>query len=91
MSIKLYESEKEFSESVTYSTMNDAYLRIKRLGKAFPKVDVNSTFTKNDRVKMLMRMVSFFEQNEEYEKCSFLMSILKMFGITNFCTAKYYL
>jgi hypothetical protein len=91
MKVDLIKSEKSFKEEVTINTMKDAYYRIRKLGKAFSKVTIDSRFKKDDRVKMLKRMISFYEQSEEYEKCSFLMNILKMFGINNFCTREYML
>jgi hypothetical protein len=89
--MKTYQLESEIllKEETTENTMNDAFSRIKRLGKAFFTFESGSGFTKSKRIRMVKQMVSYFERKEEYEKCAFLMIVLNKFGVVNFRTSDY--
>jgi hypothetical protein len=91
MSMKTYQLESELilKEETTENTMNDAFSRIKRLGKAFFTFEGGTGFTNNKRIRMVKQMVAYFERKEEYEKCAFLMKVLKEFGVLKFRTSEY--
>jgi len=83
------ESEILFKEDITENTMNDAFSRIKRLGKAFFTFEGETGFTITKRIRMVKQMVSYFEKKEEYEKCAELMKTLNKFGVIKFRTSDY--
>jgi hypothetical protein len=89
--MKTYQLESEIllKEETTENTMNDAFSRIKRLGKAFFTLEGGTGFTHNKRIRMVKQMISYFERKEEYEKCAFLMKVLNEFGVIKFRTSDY--
>jgi len=91
MKYKTRDIREEFvlREETTLESMNNAYVRIKRLGGSFFKVSENSSFDIEKRKNMIMHMISYFETREEFEKCQSLMNLLKKVGVNSFSTKRY--
>jgi hypothetical protein len=79
----------KLNADTTEHSMNDAYRRITRMGKKFTDVTLSKSFHSEKRMKMLKQMITYFENNEEFEKCFVLMDLIREFGVIHFDTEQF--
>jgi hypothetical protein len=81
--------EKKKVDHLRDYIVNDIYNRILNTGGYIHNTSIVPEFTRNMRMNMIKRSIIYFEEQEEYEKCSKLMSILNKFNCIYFNTEKY--
>jgi hypothetical protein len=69
--------------------INDIYNRILNVRSYIKNTNIKPEFTREMRINILKMSISYFEENEEYDKCSKLMKILNTFDCVWFNTQSY--
>lgn len=86
-------SAKEYNTTIDSDisiTINSIYNKILKVKSYITDINIVPKFNLKMRIWILKYCISYFERNEEYEKCSILMKILNKFNCIYFNTRNYY-
>ena len=79
----------KLKEQYIKDSFDNAWNYITRVGVNFGDMKRAHSFSKEKRVLMLKRMIAYFEIKEQYERCAYLMKLLRFFKIKKFDTKSY--
>jgi 3-dehydroquinate dehydratase len=86
-SLQIFEKKKV--DPLRDYIVNDIYNRILNIGGYIHNTSIVPDFTRDMRINMIKRSISYFEEQEDYEKCSKLMKVLNRFNCVYFNTETY--